>query len=61
MDGWIEGTVVENKRWNQRLCSLRVAAETAPRFEAGQFVRLGLEVDGELIARPYSLVNAPSE
>lgn len=61
MDGWIEGTVTENRRWNQRLCSLRVAAESLPAFEAGQFLRLGLEVDDELIARPYSLVNAPDE
>lgn len=58
MEGWIEGTVVENKRWNERLCSLRVMADVPP-FEAGQFLRLGLEVNGEFIARPYSLVNPP--
>ena len=61
MEGWIEATVTENKRWNQRLCSLRVTAESLPKFAAGQFLRLGLEVDGELMARPYSLVNAPGE
>ena len=61
MEGWIEATVTENKRWNARLCSLRVTAESLPTFVAGQFLRLGLEVDGELIARPYSLVNSPDE
>ncbi|MDM3871165.1 ferredoxin--NADP reductase [Porticoccus sp. W117] len=61
MEGWVEATVVENKRWNQRLCSLRVTADELPEFRAGQFLRLGLEVDGELVARPYSLVNAPHE
>ncbi|WIO73039.1 ferredoxin--NADP reductase [Porticoccaceae bacterium LTM1] len=59
MERWIEGTVVENKRWNERLCSLRVKAD-APSFEAGQFLRLGLEVNGDFIARPYSLVNPPN-
>ncbi|MGS2722318.1 ferredoxin--NADP reductase [Porticoccus sp. GXU_MW_L64] len=61
MEGWVEATVVENKRWNQRLCSLRVTADELPDFRAGQFLRLGLEVGGELLARPYSLVNAPHE
>ncbi|UTW45633.1 ferredoxin--NADP reductase [bacterium SCSIO 12696] len=61
MKGWIEATVTENKRWNQRLCSLRVNAPELPEFRAGQFLRLGLEIDGELVARPYSLVNAPHE
>ncbi len=60
MEGWISGTVVENKHWNQRLCSLRVKAEL-PMFEAGQFLRLALEVNGKLMARPYSLVNAPGD
>lgn len=60
MEGWIEGTVVENKHWNQRLCSLRIRADLPP-FEAGQFLRLALEVDGKLMARPYSLVNAPGD
>jgi ferredoxin--NADP+ reductase len=30
-------------------------------FEAGQFAKLALEVDGEMLARPYSFVNAPGE
>ena len=61
MEGWLEGTVIDNKRWNHRLCSLRVAVASLPSFKAGQFLRLGLEIDGELVARPYSLVNAPGE
>ena len=61
MEGWIEATVEENYRWNERLCSLRVSAEALPEFRAGQFLRLGMEIDGELVARPYSLVNAPHE
>lgn len=58
MEGWVEGRVLENYHWNERLCTLRVQA-SVPEFEAGQFLRLGLMVDDELLARPYSLVNAP--
>ena len=61
MDGWIEASVVENRRWNERLCSLRVSAEQLPEFRAGQFLRLGLLVEGQMLARAYSLVNAPGE
>ena len=58
MTEWIKGRVTANRRWNAQLCSLQIQAPLPP-FEAGQFVRLGLEVDGELLARPYSLVNPP--
>jgi ferredoxin--NADP+ reductase len=60
MAQWINGHVIENRQWSDRLHSLRVDAGIAP-FEAGQFSRLGLPVDGEIISRPYSLVNAPDE
>jgi len=58
MSNWLEGRVVGQKRWTDRLCSLQVAAPLG-RFEAGQFVKLALDVGGERIARPYSLVNPP--
>jgi ferredoxin--NADP+ reductase len=58
MSKWLEGRVVGQKRWTDRLCSLQVAAPLG-RFEAGQFTNLALDVDGERIARPYSLVNPP--
>lgn len=58
MAQWIEGRVAENKRWSQWLHSVRVEADIAP-FRAGQFTKLGLTIDGEIVSRPYSLVNAP--
>ncbi len=58
MSKWLEGRVVGQKRWTDRLCSLQVSAPLG-RFEAGQFIKLALDVDGERIARPYSLVNPP--
>ena len=60
MQKWVEGAVVDQKRWTERLFSLRVNAEVAG-FEAGQFAKLALAVNGEMVARPYSFVNAPSE
>jgi len=58
MSKWLEGRVVGQKRWTDRLYSLQVAAPLG-RFEAGQFTKLALDVGGERFARPYSLVNAP--
>src|SRR5258706_7266071 len=60
MQKWVEGTVVDQRRWTERLFSLRVSAEVAG-FEAGQFAKLALAGDGEMVARPYSFVNAPRE
>lgn len=59
-DKYINGTVVENRHWTERLYSLRVDAPTRP-FQAGQFGKLALTVNGEKIARPYSYVNAPDD
>lgn len=60
MAKWHNGKVLANKRWNERLTSLRFEAPLQG-FESGQFVRVGLEIDGEVVARPYSLVNTPDE
>lgn len=57
---WVEGTVVEQKRWTDKLFSLRVSAEIGS-FEPGQHATLALPVGGVLVTRPYSFVNAPKE
>lgn len=57
---WIEGRVVERVQWTALNFSLRVEADILP-FQAGQFTKLALEIDGEIVGRPYSLVNAPHE
>src|SRR5205823_10979642 len=57
---WLTGTVVENRRWTDNLFSLRV--EGAPlSFQAGQFVRIALDIDGQRVARAFSFVNPPQE
>src|SRR6266853_1395693 len=60
MQKWLDGTVVNQKRWTETLFTLQVEADIA-RFEAGQFAKLALAVEGEMVARPYSFVNAPRE
>lgn len=60
MSRWLEGRVIENRHWTETLFSLRVEG-VALRFEAGQFVRIALDVAGERIARPFSFVNPPED
>src|SRR5688572_20776042 len=60
MSSWLTGKVVENRHWTDALFSLRVECP-ALKFEAGQFVRIGLDIGGELTARPFSFVNAPDD
>ena len=60
MTRWLEGTVIENRPWAEGLFTLRV--ESAPLvFEAGQFVRIALDIGNERVARPFSMVNAPAD
>jgi ferredoxin--NADP+ reductase len=60
MSSWITGRVLENRKWTDTLFSLRVEVPSL-RFEAGQFVRIALDIGGERIARPFSFVNAPDD
>jgi ferredoxin--NADP+ reductase len=57
---WLEGTVLENRHWTEALFSLKVAAPRLA-FEAGQFVRIALDIGGERVARPFSFVNPPDD
>ncbi len=60
MSGWLNGTVIEKIQWNERLFSLRIEVGF-PAYKPGQFVRVALDIDGERVARPYSLVSIPEE
>ena len=59
-DRWTEGRVIELQPWTDTLYSLRVKADILP-FTAGQFTKIGLVIDDELVSRPYSFVNSPAE
>ncbi len=60
MTQWAEGRVINLRQWTEELYSLQVKADIAP-FIAGQFTRIAKDIDGEIIARPYSFVNAPDD
>lgn len=57
---WVSGEVCGKVAWTGELYSLRVNAPIEP-FEAGQFIKLALEIDGQVVGRPYSLVSPPGE
>ncbi len=59
MDKGIASPIIERRQWNKQLCSLRFPAPPDSHFIAGQFIRVGLELESKFIARPYSLVNPP--
>jgi len=58
MTQWIEGRIAGKTFWTDHLFSIQVSADVEP-FEAGQFVKLGLEIDGEIVGRAYSFASAP--
>ncbi len=57
---WCQGQVRELHAWTDKLFSVRVDAAVQP-FKAGQFTKIGLFIDGQLVSRPYSYVNAPTQ
>src|SRR6266480_1113069 len=57
---WLEAKVLDNRHWTDALFSLRVEGPGL-QFEAGQFVRIALDIDGERVARPFSFVNPPAD
>ena len=60
MADWIEGQILENTRWTDALFSLKISADIRP-FKAGQFVSLALDIEGERVARPYSILSPPGQ
>jgi ferredoxin--NADP+ reductase len=59
MAEWVNGKIIHVEHWTESLFSLTVQAPVDP-FTAGQFAKLGLEIDGERVQRAYSYVNAPN-
>jgi ferredoxin--NADP+ reductase len=57
---WLEGKIVDRKRWCDNLYSIKIETEPLP-FIAGQFVIVGLDHDNDKIQKPYSLVNVPAD
>ena len=51
--------VLSVHRWAHNLFSFTLTRPAHFKFSAGQFARIGLMVDGELVARAYSVVSSP--
>ncbi|HEY6898155.1 MAG TPA: ferredoxin--NADP reductase [Rhodocyclaceae bacterium] len=49
--------VIDVHHWNESLFSFRTTRDPGLRFENGQFVMLGLEVDGRPLLRAYSIAS----
>ncbi len=59
MAQWLDVKISAKQQWTAQHYTLRFRAPGYD-FKAGQFVRIGLlQDDGEVLARPYSLVNPP--
>lgn len=51
-------TVTEVTHWNDKLFSFKTERAPEFRFETGQFIMIGLEVDGKPLLRAYSIASA---
>ncbi|MBS1191992.1 MAG: ferredoxin--NADP(+) reductase [Rhodocyclaceae bacterium] len=49
--------VIGVRHWNHRLFSFRTTRAPGLRFDNGQFVMMGLEVDGRVLSRAYSVAS----
>jgi len=58
MNGFEQGRVAARRDWAPGLITLTVDAAIEP-FNAGQFVNLGLELDGQFVRRSYSIASVP--
>ncbi|MCO7570830.1 ferredoxin--NADP reductase [Pseudomonas chlororaphis] len=54
-------TVLSVHHWNDSLFSFTTTRDPGLRFKTGQFVMIGLEVDGKPLMRAYSVVSAHYE
>ena len=50
-------TVLSVRHWNDSLFSFKVTRDAGLRFENGQFVMIGLEVEGRPLTRAYSIAS----
>ena len=55
------GELIERRDVSARLAVFRFLATERPSFTAGQYATIGVEAEGDLIERPYSIVSSPDE
>jgi len=58
VSGYVEGRITARHEWAPGLVTVTLDAALEP-FVPGQFVNLGLELEGQIVRRSYSLASAP--
>lgn len=58
---WTQGTVERKLVWAPGLFTLTIRCPNTLAFEPGQFLQLGLELDGAHVHRPYSVASPSAE
>jgi ferredoxin--NADP+ reductase len=58
MAQWLAAKVVKRIDWNGHRFSLRCSCVDFPGFTPGPLTKFGIMRDGNIISRPYSLVNS---
>ena len=61
MNSFHEARVLTVRHWTDRLFSFTTTREDSFRFLSGQFVMIGLPVDGRPLMRAYSIASSPYE
>ena len=61
VDKATEERLLSVHRWTDQLLTLRTTRPPDYRFTAGQFARLGLLINGEMVWRAYSITSAEAE
>jgi ferredoxin--NADP+ reductase len=61
MASFLSAQVTHVRHWSDKLFSFTTTREPSLRFENGQFIMVGLEVDGRRVARAYSIASANYE
>ncbi|MPT43839.1 MAG: ferredoxin--NADP reductase, partial [Klebsiella sp.] len=51
-------TVLDVHHWTDRLFSFRTTRDQGLRFQSGQFIMIGLEVNGKPLLRAYSIASS---
>jgi ferredoxin--NADP+ reductase len=59
MSAYFEARVLSVRHWTDRLFSFTTTRDDGFRFQAGQFVMLGMAVDGRPLMRAYSIASSP--
>lgn len=52
-------TVTSVRHWTDRLFSFTTTRDSSLRFQAGQFIMIGLQVEGRPLLRAYSICSSP--